>query len=264
MPPRQTSRKARKRGHLDTLAGALGYYADLRAFVVSLDLLTRAIVDELETIAKEGGLTVDSASTRNPEREIVRMRKLIVEQERKYLVSVSHKDVTRAAIRAYDRTESTNRVQVGKQMRELVGLKRLETPQTATIRGRFVADNVNLIKTIGPQHFDRIEKLISNGFAAGRNSREMIKDIQAIGDVSRSRAKLIARDQIGSLNSQLTRATHTANGITRFTWQTVGDERVRDEHEDLDGQTFDYSVGATGEGFPGQPIQCRCFAEPTL
>jgi SPP1 gp7 family putative phage head morphogenesis protein len=43
----------------------------------------------------------------------------------------------------------------------------------------------------------------------------------------------------------------------------VGDERVRDEHEGLDGEQFDYD-DLPSEGLPGEPIQCRCYAEPVL
>ncbi len=32
----------------------------------------------------------------------------------------------------------------------------------------------------------------------------------------------------------------------------------------LEGQRFPLDEGAPGEGLPGEPILCRCFAEPVL
>ena len=40
-------------------------------------------------------------------------------------------------------------------------------------------------------------------------------------------------------------------------------DRVRDEHQELEGETFSYD-DPPSEGLPGQPVLCRCFAEPVL
>jgi hypothetical protein len=52
-------------------------------------------------------------------------------------------------------------------------------------------------------------------------------------------------------------------GVTSFVWQTMGDERVRDEHAERDGQEYEYDDPPDGE-LPGEPIMCRCWAEPVL
>ncbi len=75
------------------------------------------------------------------------------------------------------------------------------------------------------------------------------------------RSKLIARDQVGKLYGQLNASRQKDIGVEKFTWRTVGDERVRDEHEALDGEVFSYD-DPPEEGLPGEEVLCRCSAEP--
>jgi len=76
----------------------------------------------------------------------------------------------------------------------------------------------------------------------------------------KNRAKLIAQDQVGSLNGQLTKFRQTGIGIKQFRWITIGDDRVRAEHAALNGKIFDWD-NPPSIGFPQQPIRCRCRAE---
>ena len=43
----------------------------------------------------------------------------------------------------------------------------------------------------------------------------------------------------------------------------LGDNRVREQHEHLNGKKFTHQHGANGL-FPGQDVQCRCTAEPDI
>lgn len=70
-------------------------------------------------------------------------------------------------------------------------------------------------------------------------------------------AAFIARDQIGTLQMELTRARQTQAGITRFVWRTRRDSRVRPSHAARNGRSFTWVDGADGE-FPGGPPNCRC------
>ena len=77
-------------------------------------------------------------------------------------------------------------------------------------------------------------------------------------------AALIARDQIATLNGQLNEARQKAAGITQFVWETQKDPRVRDSHAALQGKRFSWTEGAPGVGYPGQPINCRCWARAVV
>lgn len=83
------------------------------------------------------------------------------------------------------------------------------------------------------------------------------------GNVSASRAELIARDQTLKLNAKINETHQTSAGVTSYVWSTSGDERVREEHAALAGETFDWS-SPPEPGHPGEDYQCRCVALPVM
>ena len=53
-----------------------------------------------------------------------------------------------------------------------------------------------------------------------------------------------------------------ASGKTgQYIWRTARDEKVRKDHAERDGKTFDYANPPNG-GNPGDDYNCRCWAEP--
>uniref|UniRef100_A0A6H1ZNS5 Putative capsid morphogenesis protein n=1 Tax=viral metagenome TaxID=1070528 RepID=A0A6H1ZNS5_9ZZZZ len=157
------------------------------------------------------------------------------------------------------------------QIKAVLGLDPLlREPFLATQMVLFRETNVALIKTIAQQHFSEIEGIVGRGLAAGTRPETMAKDIEARYEVSRSRARLIARDQVAKLHGQLDRLRQQEAGITRYVWRTSKDERVRSTHAERDGQTYEWADppgnmdDPADGGHPGTPIQCRCTAEPVL
>lgn len=127
-----------------------------------------------------------------------------------------------------------------------------------------VTENVALIKTIPAKQFDRLEKAVLQGVNSGSDFFSIKKDIQAIGGVSKRRAKLIARDQVSKLNGNLNRIRQDDIGITHYFWRTSEDERVRPEHAANNGLRFAWDSPPANTGHPGEDIQCRCTADPDL
>lgn len=135
-----------------------------------------------------------------------------------------------------------------------------------------------LIKSIPAQFFNQIEMIIQNGVSGNKTYKSIAKEIKGISGISSvygkldSRIKTIARNEISTINANLNNARAESAGITRATWQTSGDERVRginpkdsQDHESLDGEEFDIKVGLrdprSGEMVtPGSEINCRCQA----
>lgn len=143
-----------------------------------------------------------------------------------------------------------------------VGLPGTEPGLTDLLRG-FVADNVRLLGDLGRASLDRVEGAILRGFRRGQTNATIGAAIQHELGVSKRRARLIARDQVASLNGELTQIRQTRMGVEEYVWRTVGDERVRPAHEELDGRRFRWD-DPPPEGHPGEPINCRCVAEPVL
>lgn len=59
----------------------------------------------------------------------------------------------------------------------------------------------------------------------------------------------------------INRALDNLDPRQRYTWHTVGDERVRDDHADRQGETFRWGQPPEG-GHPGEDYNCRCWAVP--
>ena len=138
----------------------------------------------------------------------------------------------------------------------------------------FVKQNIKLIKTIPNQLFRETEGIVFRGIQQGLSHTTIKKHLAERIEINRNRAKLIARDQTGKLNAQLTQLRQQSVGVKRYIWRTVGDERVRGNpvgrysgatpsHFSREGKTFKWA-SPPNDGHPGQPIQCRCYAEPIL
>lgn len=199
--------------------------------------------------------------------ESKRARDLVDLARRHMSVSLDTSRIEALAHTFADRTQKHNAEQLGKQVRAALGVDLMGPEQhvlgtrISQIVGHFVQENVALIKSIPDVITTDMDKLVTRAFSSGRTHKDLKKEIDEKFDVGESRARLIARDQIGKINGQVNATRQQGLGITRFTWQAVMDERTRSEHEDLNGREFSYD-DPPDEGLPGEPIQCRCSAEP--
>lgn len=141
-------------------------------------------------------------------------------------------------------------------------------PWLETEMAAFTKMNVELIKSIPQKHFSDIEMTVQRGLKSGRSVRDLTKELNSTYKGSlrmkpRNRAELIARDQTMKLNGDLNHLRQANLGIKRYIWRTSQDERVRDEHQALEGRIFKWSE-PPDVGHPGEDFQCRCTAEPII
>jgi len=131
-------------------------------------------------------------------------------------------------------------------------------------------NNSLLIKDIPFKTSYQIAEQTREALIKGTNQADLTQQVYDImserTEVTDSRAKLIARDQVAKLNGSLTRDRQESIGVSGYIWRTVGDERVRDSHDEVDGQFFswDNPPNETDGNHPGEDYQCRCWAEPVL
>lgn len=161
-----------------------------------------------------------------------------------------------------------NAAQFSRQVKAAIGIDvTFRDKDVSDMIDAFVHQNVSLIRSLGNRALDDVEKIISNAVATGDSRAGIADDIEERHGVSERHARLIARDQIGKLNSQLTQARHDEMGVSRFRVRTRGDDKVRDSHRPLNGKVFSYDdlPIVDGEEFiPGRPICCRCEQEPVF
>lgn len=123
--------------------------------------------------------------------------------------------------------------------------------------------NAALIKGLTDDAVNRIQAIVTNAVINGRSAKDLKAELTKQFQFSDRRARLIARDQIAKLNSDLNRIRHQQAGVTEYRWRTSHDERVRPLHQKLDGTVYKYGepTGAEQGLPPGQPINCRCIAQ---
>ena len=143
------------------------------------------------------------------------------------------------------------------------------------VLGSWVSDNTLLIKDIEEKALVDVRGTISRGFSESKSSRTIAKEIFGLKDsvLSKSlkRADLIAVDQVGKLNADLTRNRHKDIGVDDYRWRNMRDRRVRgnpnglyprsaQDHWRREGKLFSWDKPPTG-GHPGYAVRCRCYAE---
>lgn len=147
-----------------------------------------------------------------------------------------------------------------------LGLLVKNEPNMARLVDRWVKDNVARITGMTDDQLGKIERILRDG--DGMRAETLAKEIsRQVEDVSDSRAEFIARDQVLTLNAQVTHERMGAAGITTAIWSTSGDERVRDSHADMDGEEFDLDDPPIVDGeptLPGEAPMCRCVSFPVL
>jgi len=128
----------------------------------------------------------------------------------------------------------------------------------------FTSENAALITSLKGKAIEDVRQMTLRGIQQGTRHEVISKQIQERFDVSRSRARLIARDQVSKLNGQITEFRQTEIGIDSYIWQDSADERVRQTHAAHDGRRIKWAEPPFDTGHPGQDYQCRCWAEPYL
>lgn len=142
-----------------------------------------------------------------------------------------------------------------------------------------VRENVDLITSIHTDFIHDIGEAVFANMKDGGRHENLIDIIKERGNVTRNRAKFIARDQTSKLNADLTEARNVALGLDLYEWGGTGDERERNSHFVLNGMLCKYSDptvysddgGKTWKkrssigafiGKPGEDYQCRCLSLP--
>lgn len=173
---------------------------------------------------------------------------------------------------------NVNKKSVFKQLKAVLGVdpvmndKWLDSFMRAAIQ-----ENVNYIKSIEKQYFDKIETIIYQGTRRGNSLNEMAHEIKKSSNSSIKRARFIARDQAGSIYGDMTKKRNEEAGVEKFVWVTSRDERVRGNpsglypdaipnHWELDKQVFTWNKGVEKYGglLPGEDYNCRCTSKPYI
>lgn len=175
-----------------------------------------------------------------------------------------------------------NQTQFKQQFKRISGVDPLQFEPGLSDALELAGDiNVDKIVTLSSDYFAQIKELANQALRQGKSVQDLTDQIKTLTGTTKTRAHLIAIDQVQKLNSDLEQTRQQANGITRYIWRTRRNARVRSksnsngysDHAGLEGAVFDYRfppvtvlkgkrAGETNN--PGHDINCKCYGEPVI
>ena len=181
-----------------------------------------------------------------------------------------------------DRASEANRQAIEKSIASAFSVdfaSIVDSPKVAGELDLAILENVNLIKSISQEHFEKVGLAVLDNYrgidqVGGVSLQQRLKDLGGITD---SRAAFIARDQTSKLTGNLNQIRQEDNGIDEYIWKNSQDNRVvgnpsgkypkgnkaHGNHWDREGKTYRWD-DPPPDGHPGVPINCRCYAAPKL
>ena len=146
----------------------------------------------------------------------------------------------------------------------------------ASIKEAWVKNNVSYIKSLPEEMLDDVKDVILWGYETKQPLVNVYHRLEKLG-IGKSQARRLARDQIGTLSYQFTRAEHESIGVEEYLWKTRRDGRVRPCHAALNNTIHRWDnppemwyitkAGIVYSGrrcHPSQDYGCRCTAVPVF
>jgi SPP1 gp7 family putative phage head morphogenesis protein len=144
----------------------------------------------------------------------------------------------------------------------------LRTAPTGEIMRALLAEQVTLIKSLPLDAAQRVHDLTLKGIEDSTRAKEISKEIQRSGLVSKNRANLIARTEVARTASVLTQARAEHIGSEGYIWRTSNDSDVRHSHREMNGKYVRWDTPPRlSDGtvtHAGQIYNCRCYPEPVI
>lgn len=139
-------------------------------------------------------------------------------------------------------------------------------PDSHKLLETYTEQNASLIKSLSDDAVKRVEQAVYNAKLNNQSVADLSAELQKQFGILKSRADLIAVDQMASLNADFNEARQRAVGIDSYSWKHQGDNRVRSLHRKLKGKIYKWGerTGAESGLPPGKPIRCRCTAVPHI
>lgn len=194
---------------------------------------------------------------------------IMKEAKRRLRASIDTRGVDALARKYAGRVADYNAGAVRRQLRAGLGADPfIRDPRMYEVIDTFAQRNVQLIVDASERAMMDVDGIVQSAVGSAKRWEDVAAEIEAATGMPAERARLIARDQIGKLYGQINADRQQEMGVTRFTWRTSGDERVRPEHAALDGRVFRWDNppddGKFGPVIPGEAINCRCSADPVI
>lgn len=147
--------------------------------------------------------------------------------------------------------------------------REIKNAPTGAALAKLQAQQVHLIKSIPLEAAERVHKLTMEALADSSRADAIAKEIRRSGEVTASRATLIARTEVGRASTNLGQARAEYVGSEGYIWRTSEDSDVRPSHRKLEGTFHKWSSpplcdAPNYHAHPGCIFNCRCWPEIVL
>lgn len=153
-----------------------------------------------------------------------------------------------------------------KQMGRAVRYELETAPTGQALRG-YLDENVRLITSLPLEAGQRVHELTMEALSNSTRASEIAKEIRRTGDVTESRATLIARTEVSRTQTGLTEVRAKHIGCPGYHWDTAEDGDVRPSHKAMQGKYVAWDSPPTLDGMMGHAgsfPNCRCRPIPVL
>ena len=228
------------------------YVKSMRLLVKQIDLMVKDIINV--------NLTEDQLKL--AQHDLTRMLHQYSDTIKPWAKSIAEKMVLRLV-----KIDESDWIKLGRDMNRALK-KELDDAPTGDMVKSFMAEQVVLITSLPKEAGDRVHEMTLKGITTGERAEDITKKILQIGNVTLSRARLIARTEVARTASALTMARSKHVGATHYYWRTSGDGDVRDSHKKMNGKIIEWVNAPEVElgklYHAGMFPNCRCYPEPIL
>jgi SPP1 gp7 family putative phage head morphogenesis protein len=157
---------------------------------------------------------------------------------------------------------------VSKKMSESIRSELHARNPTGKMLRALHAEQVELITSLPLEAAKRVHDLTIKNLSGGGRSADIAKEIMRTGEVTKSRANLIARTEVARSSSLLVESRAKTIGSEGYIWRTSRDQDVRLSHKKMEGKFVRWDSPPTlTDGtttHAGQIYNCRCYPEPVI
>ncbi len=229
-------------------------------------MTTMSVADFRAALAATSGdkITHRADGPADPDAPILHAKRLVDAAERQMENELTPAEIEKLATFFARQTSQAQRKELARQLSAALGIDVIpDEKYIPAMLDYFTHENATLIGSIPSQLHQEVANLTARAFTKRMHPDTFASLLEDRFSVAESRARFIARDQLGKLWGQLNAVRQRGVGIQHFFWETQGDTVVRPSHRRMQGKRVSFD-DPPSFGLPGEDFACRCMARPDV
>ncbi len=220
----------------------------LQAVLPLIDTFGNRVVEDFEHAWTTGKIKALESGKFDPSKFYQHIDDL-ADQE---LIGPSQKVIDKTIPKAYDQGQVYASIQLGAPPEE----RKRQWTKIKTL----LEDNKNEFKGESDETARRIKRIVGDGIVNEKTQGQIIKDIQAEVEMSKTRATRIVRTETMRAVNTGVKDRYRQGGVEYVKWLACGDDRTCSACQDLNGKIFPIDEVPEAPLHPG----CRCTYTPVV